>query len=325
LWLSIFLCMAMLAAIGAFRARCAPLPRGLWLWVALWIVAVLALCNSLGAFALAVLFAPVALLLPIRLQVLFSAIIGIMVLTYPILRGSQIMPVDRVVAVVQNIDMARADSLQFRLDNEEVLLDKAALKPLFGWGVNGRARVYDDFTGEDVSVTDGYWVIILGVGGWVRYLCEFGLLTFAFVQMAFRSKKKVLGPETGALALMLVVNLIDMMLNGTSTVLTWLLAGAMLGRMEVQSREAAAAAEAETAQGMGGRARHRAARGAFVPASARASAAKATDAAASKGVGDLAAEGDPPITGGERYSRYARGHDRGRATPASKGGQRRTL
>jgi hypothetical protein len=55
----------------------------------------------------------------------------------------------------------RAESLRFRLENENILLDKAMQAPVFGWGGWGRARVYNE-EGEDISVTDGQWIIVLG-------------------------------------------------------------------------------------------------------------------------------------------------------------------
>ena len=51
----------------------------------------------------------------------------------------------------------RAGSLEFRLDNEDMLIARAMQRPLFGWGGWGRARVHDE-DGKDISVTDGLWI-----------------------------------------------------------------------------------------------------------------------------------------------------------------------
>ena len=48
----------------------------------------------------------------------------------------------------------RAGSVQFRLDNENMLAKKAMQQPLFGWGGWNRARVFDE-SGNDLTVTDG--------------------------------------------------------------------------------------------------------------------------------------------------------------------------
>jgi hypothetical protein len=62
------------------------------------------------------------------------------------------------------IDEDRAQSIQFRIDNENILVAKALEKPWFGWGGWARSRVYDEW-GKDLSVTDGHWVILLGTQG----------------------------------------------------------------------------------------------------------------------------------------------------------------
>src|SRR5205823_4753004 len=66
--------------------------------------------------------------------------------------------------VGSRVDEERAQSLEFRLRNEDLLIDRALEQPAFGWGGWGRSRVVDD-TGRDLTVTDGLWVIALGDRG----------------------------------------------------------------------------------------------------------------------------------------------------------------
>jgi hypothetical protein len=66
--------------------------------------------------------------------------------------------------VAEKISPTRAESLQFRFDNETILIKKAMKGTVFGWGGYGRSRVYDE-TGKDISVTDGLWIISLGENG----------------------------------------------------------------------------------------------------------------------------------------------------------------
>ncbi len=58
----------------------------------------------------------------------------------------------------------RAASLQFRFNNEDMLAAKALRQPLFGWAGWSRSRVHDEW-GNDISVTDGLWIIELGQHG----------------------------------------------------------------------------------------------------------------------------------------------------------------
>ncbi|MBW1722878.1 MAG: O-antigen ligase domain-containing protein [Deltaproteobacteria bacterium] len=65
-----------------------------------------------------------------------------------------------------HINEERAKSLAYRFRNENLLTEKALIRPVFGWGGWGRSRVYDE-QGKDISVTDGLWVIALGTNGLV--------------------------------------------------------------------------------------------------------------------------------------------------------------
>jgi hypothetical protein len=67
-------------------------------------------------------------------------------------------------AAQQVFNEKRASSLQFRLDAENLLTEKALQKPAFGWGRWKRNRVYNE-KGKDIAVTDGLWVIVLGQAG----------------------------------------------------------------------------------------------------------------------------------------------------------------
>ena len=60
----------------------------------------------------------------------------------------------------------RAHSFEYRLENENLLAEKAMERPAWGWGGWGRNRVFNA-SGRDVSVTDGMWIIYLGVYGLV--------------------------------------------------------------------------------------------------------------------------------------------------------------
>lgn len=65
-----------------------------------------------------------------------------------------------------HFNRARALSLYERFYNENILTEKAILKPTFGWGGWGRSRVYND-KGIDISVTDSLWIIAFGTNGLV--------------------------------------------------------------------------------------------------------------------------------------------------------------
>ena len=235
--LGIFMAVAVLATLGFSRTR--PVAKRWRLLVAaLWLLGTLALCKTLGALIIASLLAPVVLFFGVRLQLLVAAALAGLVLLFPIMRNSDAFPTDAVLqatALVASEDRQR--SLNFRFKNEDVLLERANERPLFGWGGWGRARVYDE-EGRKASVTDGLWIIIFGEGGWVRYLVQFGLLTLPVILLALRRRQLGLTVATSALALVLVANLVDLIPNAGLSPLVWLMAGAISGRLELAMAEA---------------------------------------------------------------------------------------
>jgi len=64
------------------------------------------------------------------------------------------------------INDERAQSLEFRLDNEDLLIAKAMQRPFFGQGGWGRNLIYDE-SRRRLTTTDGMWIIALGLNGCV--------------------------------------------------------------------------------------------------------------------------------------------------------------
>ena len=139
LWLAIFLAMTALAAFALWRHE---RKGGRWLLAGVWLLGTLMLCHSLGAFAIAFLLLPIVLLMSVRIQMLVAVGFAITILFYPMLRGAGLIPVDDITAVAETISPERAQSFEFRLKNEDILLAHANAKPLAGWGGWGRSRVY---------------------------------------------------------------------------------------------------------------------------------------------------------------------------------------
>jgi hypothetical protein len=230
LWLAIFFSMSCLAAIALFRISPGA-EKGKYLILGLWILFTLILSKSLGALLITLGLLPV-IFLGRRFQLMVASVVAVIVILYPILRGVGLVPLEQILQWASSIDPARAFSLEYRLLNEEILLEKAQERPVFGWGMWGRSFTYDE-VGNRTSVTDGYWIIILGVGGWIKYIAEFGLLCSTIVLMFFRKTTYDLGLETTLLTLLLTANIVDLIPNATITPITWMIAGALWGRLEL--------------------------------------------------------------------------------------------
>src|SRR5262249_34696531 len=77
--------------------------------------------------------------------------------------------------------------------------------------------------------------ITMGQFGFVGFLAEFGLLSLAVVRAASAIRYAESTQEQvllGALALILAMNVIDLLPNSSLSPWTWLLTGALLGRSE---------------------------------------------------------------------------------------------
>lgn len=227
-----FFAVSTVAALALWRHRRASQQAKWALPAGLWLLMVLVLCKSLGALVVTIFMLPVVLLVTVRMQMLVAAGVAALVLLYPMLRGADVLPVEQVVIIASTISEDRAESLQFRLSNEDILLNRARLKPLSGWGSWGRNRVYDVQSGADISVTDGAWIIILGVYGWSGYIAHFGLLSVPILFLGRRKNSASILPATSGLCLALAINLIDLIPNSSLSVMTWLMAGALLGFWE---------------------------------------------------------------------------------------------
>lgn len=148
-----------LAATGAVR-RLFGAP--LWGWAVLLAVTSL-FVKSFGAFAL----------LLVGCGALFSSKVGAsrlvlaVLVTIPILYagaratghwdGGELVELSTMLGGEQ-----RGGSLRFRMDMENVLIQRALEQPVFGWGGWGRNRPVENRAGV---VTDGLWVITMGQHG----------------------------------------------------------------------------------------------------------------------------------------------------------------
>jgi len=230
LWLGIYLSMTIVACAALYRSRRSmSQPAARWLLLGAWSFGALVLAKSLGALIIAGLLVMVALFSGRRLAMLFALIVAITVLVYPMLRGAGWVPIQKTLEIAAFISEERAASLNYRFENEDLLLEKANEKPLFGWGGWGRNGTFDERTGVTQTVTDGVWIIFIGVYGWVGYLARFGLLAFPILVLARARHRPHLGGATIGLCLILAANLIDLIPNATLTPVTWLVGGALAG------------------------------------------------------------------------------------------------
>lgn len=225
---ALFISMMTVAAVTLLRVK-DPAYSARRRFAAPWLAVMLLMCKSIGALAVTVIFAPL-LLCGRKAQMFTAAMIALVVILYPMVRGTGLVPIGTVLELAETVN--KAGSLSLRLTNEDQLLERASERPIFGWGNWGRARIYDEESGRDLSVTDGVWAIVIGEYGWVGYIALFGLLGLPSLAIWRKSGRPDLSLETTGISLIMMINLVDLIPNSSLTPITWLMAGALLGRAE---------------------------------------------------------------------------------------------
>lgn len=238
--LSLWMCLGAMLAVWLFsagaleglRPRLRLNPRLLTALVVLLAVTAVATKSTgaiiLGGVGLAVLF----LTSRYRLPLLAGALLAVPP-AYMVVRAGEFWSgKDAVAWVADHISPERAQSLEFRLQNEDALIRKALERPVFGWGGWGRSRIKDEETGEDTSVTDGLWIILLGtqgVAGLAAVTAIFLLPPLLWFRAHPPHQWARIRPAETAVAVLLPLVMIDNLFNGIGNPVYVLLAGGLTG------------------------------------------------------------------------------------------------
>jgi hypothetical protein len=234
LLVAFFAMTAMVAAAACWRTRTRIwrlVPSGITAYLGV----VVLLCKTGSALLYGAVLVPLVRLASARWQLRVACLLAMVALTYPILRVTNVFPTALLLEASAAVNTDREESLKTRFDNEDQLLNHAWQRVWFGWGRFGRNRVFDVESGRDVSITDGYWIITLGTFGLVGFIARFGLLGIAVFRAAGALKYAQTAREKeylAALALIVSINIVDLLPNSTISPWTWLLVGALLGRAE---------------------------------------------------------------------------------------------
>jgi tetratricopeptide (TPR) repeat protein len=116
------------------------------------------------------------------------------------------------------LNKERGASLAFRFQQENLLAQRAMIRPVFGWGGWGRSRIRDERTGRDIAPTDGMWIIWMGTTGCAGLLSWTTMLIlpswlFAFRYPARQWRDPTIAPQA-VLATLLGIYLVDCLVNG---------------------------------------------------------------------------------------------------------------
>ena len=169
--LGVFFAWTSLLAIAMYRARCLKPPFGL--------PAVAMVVSPLVGLATSMSFGPWGLFLvglgmlmfPWRADRRWLMILPILAAAWWMgTRYTGLSDGAWMTAAFASLSEERAESLDYRINAETLLIDRAKMHPIVGWGGWGRSRIRDE-DGRDLVKTDGLWVLILGTVGLVGLTC----------------------------------------------------------------------------------------------------------------------------------------------------------
>ncbi|MFK7897279.1 MAG: hypothetical protein AB8G23_15675 [Myxococcota bacterium] len=212
--------------------------------IALVLVLMLIPARTVGVWVYALITLPLMAFARPKLQTFVAVAMAAAVLGYPMLRAAGGVPVEAMHEItVEYVGDKSAHSLFGRLRTEEEILERTRERMAFGWGGYGRYQIFDAFTGESLSILDGFWVITIGEGGAVRLGLIFAMLLLPIVS-AHRSLSRIQSEAArrmiGGLALMMAVRAVDLIPNsGVEGYLTFLcgsLSGAVRGELLNRNR-----------------------------------------------------------------------------------------
>ncbi|WP_288356594.1 hypothetical protein [uncultured Cycloclasticus sp.] len=204
-------------------------------WVSYYLLFILLLCKSAGPFLYGIFGFFVIKILSPKIQMRIAVMLVSLAMLYPIMSMLKVFPHQALVNTADSISSERAQSLNFRFNNESKLLGKASERILFGWGGWARNRVYDAETGKDISITDGGWIITFGMFGFMGFVAEFGLLAVS-VLLSMRAAKLLKVKREQSLlsshAILIGIIMVNQLPNNALAPWLWLLVGALFGRSE---------------------------------------------------------------------------------------------
>jgi tetratricopeptide (TPR) repeat protein len=133
-------------------------------WIAFTLIVTAILCRSTGAVILLILGLSLWFLLKWSGSHLPAVGLILVPVLYMATRGSGIWTGEQAVDLVRTLlNDRRAQSLEFRMTNENLWAAHALEQPLFGWGGWGRNFAYD--RNGKCATLDGMWVFALGTYG----------------------------------------------------------------------------------------------------------------------------------------------------------------
>ena len=164
-----------------------------------------------------------------RLRVLIVLLLMIPPI-YMIVRAEGMVTGDGMISMARDMfNEERAESLAYRLNNENILAERALERPYFGWGSWGGYRVTDEY-GKDL-ITDSLWIITLGSRGIVGVSALTAMLLLPMLLVCYDWRVQFwthpLVAPVVVLGMMVALYMFDHLMNGMVNPIFMLACGAV--------------------------------------------------------------------------------------------------
>ena len=225
LWVSIFIFTVLGSLLALAKLKIKYFQFSNKILVA-YFVGLLIISKGVGSILLGISLLAIVILLREESVNTASRIIALTAISYPLLCLVDLFPHQYLIDTAQLIDPYRADSLKYRFDQESAVLQRASEKILFGWGGWDRNRLED-------SVTDGYWVILVGKYGLLGFTAIFGLIfntIWNTKDICRIETDKNIKQFMAGVSITIAFLMIDQIPNASINPMLWLLVGAQAGR-----------------------------------------------------------------------------------------------
>jgi tetratricopeptide (TPR) repeat protein len=131
----------------------------------------------------------------------------------------------------------RAVSFEYRIRMENMLTERALERPIFGWGRFKGSNIYDK-DGRKLSVQDGYWIIAMGVFGFVGLISLVIMMLLPMILTIRRFPVKTwFDPQVTpvvAMSMFLVLTMIDFLSNAMLNPIYAVAIGGLVGQSAVK-------------------------------------------------------------------------------------------
>jgi hypothetical protein len=190
------------------------------------------LSKSTGAFLL--LLGGAGTLFVLRYTRTSWAMVVVVMITpvYMFARTTGMYTGDDMVALAAEISEDRAASLAGRLINEDMLAERALEQPIWGWGAGDQWRIRNE-EGEDITVSDGMWIIALGRTGLVGLVSLTAMLLLPVLlllrRVGARHWELPASAPPAVLSVLLVLYSMDNLMNAMLNPIFVLIMGGLTG------------------------------------------------------------------------------------------------